>query len=299
MMTKKIKNTGIMIILFILVAFTWGSTWMAMKIAISTIPPIYATGLRFLVASPLLIVLSYFNRSPLLFPKGSRVFQFLICIAYFAIPFTLMIYGERSVNSALAAIIFANMPIAVLVISFLLLGERISFLQLLGLILGVGSLSSILWLESTHSEETWWPGVLSLLIAMLMHAIMYVLCKNSRQQVSVLTYNTLPCLGAGILLLCFGYFIETPDINLFSVRSLSAVIYLGIIGGVLGILAYFSLQKYASTFQASLVFLIFPLIAIGVEKIVNNTTINHVSLLFMLPLLIGISMLLYNKQSAK
>ncbi|MCX2958645.1 MAG: EamA family transporter, partial [Serratia symbiotica] len=43
-MTSKIKNTGIIIILFTPVALTWGTTWMAMKIAVSTVPPIYATG---------------------------------------------------------------------------------------------------------------------------------------------------------------------------------------------------------------------------------------------------------------
>lgn len=297
-MTSKIKNTGIIIILFTLVALTWGTTWMAMKIAVSTVPPIYATGLRFLAASPLLILLSYFTRTPLLFPKGNRVFQLWVCIAYFAIPFTLMIYGERYVNSALASIIFANMPVAVLMTSVLLLGERVSMTQLAGLILGVGSLAGILWLESANSGETRWPGVLALLAAVLIHAVMYVLCKKRGQKVSVLTYNTLPCLGAGFLLLFFGHFVEMPDTRLFSVSSLSAVAYLGVIAGVCGIMAYFALQQYASAFQASLVFLVFPLIAIGIEKMVENTTISNASLWLILPLLIGILLTLYSNKAA-
>ncbi len=289
------KNTGIVIILFTLVALTWGTTWMAMKIAVFTVPPIYATGLRFLIASPVLILLSYLTRTPLLFPKGSRVFQLWVCIAYFAIPFTLMIYGERYVNSALASIIFANMPVAILIISTLLLRERVNMMQFAGLILGVSSLSGILWLESTNSKETCWPGVLALLTAVLIHAVMYVLCKKRGEKVSVLTYNTLPCIGASFLLLFLGYFIEMPDISKFSAHSLSAIAYLGIIAGVGGIIAYFHLQQYAGVFQASLVFLVFPLIAIGVEKIIESTTINNISLWLILPLLIGILLTLYRK----
>ncbi|VEB58348.1 drug/metabolite transporter DMT permease [Salmonella enterica subsp. enterica] len=50
------------------------------------------------------------KKKTLLFPPGQRLFQFVICIFYFCIPFSLMIYGETYVNSGLAAIIFANMP---------------------------------------------------------------------------------------------------------------------------------------------------------------------------------------------
>ncbi len=35
-------------ILFLLVAVTWGTTWIAMKIALESIPPVFATGMRFL-----------------------------------------------------------------------------------------------------------------------------------------------------------------------------------------------------------------------------------------------------------
>lgn len=298
-MDIKLKNIGVITVLFTLVALTWGTTWMAMKIAVTVIPPIYATGLRFLIAAPLLLLLAYFTRAPLLFPKGRRGFQLLVCIAYFALPFTLMIYGERYVSSALASIIFANMPVAVLMVSVVVLGERISISQLSGLIIGVISLSGILWLESTGSGENRWPGIAALLAAVFMHAVMYVLCKKHGQQISVLTYNTLPCLGAGILLFMLGCFIEKPDASVFTAPAVLSVGYLGLVAGVFGILAYFALQQRASAFQASLVFLVFPLIAIALEKLVDKTTIANTSLWLIFPLLIGILLTLYTSKNVK
>lgn len=82
--------------------------------------------------------------------------------------------------------------------------------QFAGLILGVGSLAGILWLESINSGEKRWPGVLALLAAVVIHAVMYVLCKKRGQKVSVLTYNTLPCLGAGFLLLFLDILLKCP-----------------------------------------------------------------------------------------
>ncbi|MFI8418668.1 DMT family transporter [Serratia sp. NPDC078593] len=297
-MDNKAKNIGVTLSLFILVALTWGTTWMAMKVAVATIPPIYATGLRFLAASPLLLLFAYYTRTPLLFPKGSRGFQLLVCIAYFAIPFTLMIYGEHYVSSALASIIFANMPVAVLIVSIVLLGERVSISQLTGLIIGVASLSGILWQESTTSGETRWPGVVALLVAVLIHAVMYVLCKKRGQKVSVLTFNALPCLGAGILLLILGYFTEKPDTSIFAISSLLSVGYLGLVAGVFGILAYFALQQRATAFQASLVFLVFPLIAILVEKTVDKSTISTTSIYLIAPLLFSILLTLYRPKTS-
>lgn len=39
-------------LLFMTVCFIWGTTWLAMALAVATIPPIIATGIRFAVAAP-------------------------------------------------------------------------------------------------------------------------------------------------------------------------------------------------------------------------------------------------------
>ena len=75
--------------LFLFVCLTWGTTWMAMKLAVDTIPPLQATGLRFLIAAPFLIVLAKFYKAPLLFPAGKRWLMGIVSIFYFAIPFFL------------------------------------------------------------------------------------------------------------------------------------------------------------------------------------------------------------------
>lgn len=87
--------------LFALVSLTWGTTWLAMKVAVDTIPPLFATGLRFLCASPVLILIALWRRKPLIFPAGQRKFQMAVSVFYFAIPFTLMIYGEKYVSGDL------------------------------------------------------------------------------------------------------------------------------------------------------------------------------------------------------
>lgn len=195
-------------ILFLLVAVTWGTTWLAMKIALETIPPVFATGMRFLFSAPLLIIIAWVKKIPILFPVGQRLFQLAISMFYFAIPFSLMIYGEVYVNPGLAAIIFANMPVAILIASFLFLNEKTNSIQITGLIIALASLSFILITEARERTESQWTGVIALSSAVIIHAIVYTQCKKRCCKVSVISFNALPCFIAGVILSLVGSIFE-------------------------------------------------------------------------------------------
>lgn len=278
----------IILLLFFLVSITWGTTWIAMKIATETIPPFFATGIRFLVASPLLIVLAYYTKTPLLFPLGQRYFQLIVSIFYFSIPFTLMLYGGIYVSSSVASIIFSNMPVAVLIISFLYLKKKLFLTQKIGLIISLITLLIVLLIELESKCFVQWKGILALLFALLSHAIIYVECQKKCCNVSVITFNALPSLISGILLSTISWFLESPNINNFSNQSILAVFYLGDFSGIFGILSYFYLQQKVSAFYASTVFLIFPVIAGFLENYIYKSTILSCEIWFFFPLMIGI-----------
>ncbi|EKR5207595.1 DMT family transporter [Escherichia coli] len=281
------------LVLFLLVVLTWGTTWLAMRIAAETIPPVFATGMRFMFAAPFLISIAWLRKIPILFPPGQRLFQLVICIFYFSIPFSLMIYGETYVSSGLASLIFANMPVAVLIASSLFLKEKTNSMQIMGLTIAIVALAGILLEESKTSAESHWQGIIALVSAVIIHAIIYTQCKKRSCTVSVVTFNALPCFLAGLILSATGWFCERPEVSTFSVYSILATLYLGVFAGVFGILCYFALQQKASAFQASLVFLIFPLIAVSLESCIYGYGISTQSMLFIIPLVIGLFLTLF------
>ncbi|ALG80916.1 multidrug DMT transporter permease (plasmid) [Yersinia enterocolitica] len=285
----------LVILLFIMVSVTWGTTWLAMKLTVETIPPIFATGIRFMLAAPVLILISVLTKTRLLFPDGQKFFQLFVCIFYFSIPFSLMIYGETYVSPALASIIFSSMPVCVLFFSWLLLNERVGIIAILGLVTSTVSLLAILFIETNIGSNNQWVGIISLVIAVIMHALVYVQCKKRSCSVSVLTFNAIPSLVAGILLCIVGWIAEQPVISKFSQQSLLSVIYLGIIAGVFGILCYFQLQNKASAFQASTVFLVFPIIALLLDGYVYGRYFSLYSILLIIPLLTGVLLISLRK----
>lgn len=282
-------------ILFMMVSLTWGTTWLAMRIAAETIPPVFATGMRFMFAAPFLICIALLRKTPLFFPSGQLLFQLVICIFYFSIPFSLMIYGETYLSSGLASIIFANMPVAVLIASVVYLNEKTNLMQIAGLAIAIASLAAIIFEEESTGTETHWQGVVALISAVIIHALIYTQCKKRSCTVSVITFNALPCLVAGIILSAAGWFYERPQVSTFSAHSILATLYLGAFAGVFGILCYFALQKEANAFQASLVFLIFPLIAVSLENFIYGYAISTHSMFLIIPLATGIFLTLVSR----
>ncbi|WP_225377739.1 DMT family transporter, partial [Escherichia coli] len=82
--------------------------------------------------------------------------------------------------------------------------------------------------------EAHWRGVIAIVSAVIIHAIIYVQCKKRSCSVSVITFNALPCFLAGLILSMTGWFFEKPVMADFSVYSVLATLYLGAFAGVFG-----------------------------------------------------------------
>ncbi|WP_368085392.1 DMT family transporter [Vibrio splendidus] len=282
------NSKSLTILLFVSVCLIWGTTWFAMEVALHSIPPIFATALRFLLAAPLLAVLAKVFNQPLLFPKGKRQWLLIVALMYFAIPFTLMIYGEQYISSGLASIIFANMPVAVMLMSGLFLGLRLAKHQIFGLVTAVVSLCLILGNEMQMGGDDYLVGTICLGLAVAIHAVMYVLVQKHCKGIEVLTYNAVPSLIASLFLFAVSAMGESVNVESFTWDSISAVVYLGFVASVGGIVAYFKLGQVSTPFQASICFLIFPVVALLISCYINGEVLSEQSLLMMLPLLCGI-----------
>ncbi|PMN99764.1 multidrug DMT transporter permease [Vibrio sp. 10N.222.55.F9] len=282
------NSKSLTILLFVSVCLIWGTTWFAMEVTLHSIPPIFATALRFLLAAPLLAVLAKVFNQPLLFPKGKRQWLLIVALMYFAIPFTLMNYGEQYISSGLASIIFANMPVAVMLMSGLFLGLRLAKHQIFGLIAAVVSLCLILGNEMQMGGDDYLIGTVCLGLAVAIHAVMYVLVQKHCKGIEVLTYNAVPSLIAALFLFAVSAIGENVNIESFTWDSISAVVYLGFVASVGGVVAYFKLGQVSTPFQASICFLIFPVVALLISCYINGEVLSEQSLVMMIPLLCGI-----------
>ena len=123
-MSAVIENTGksrkhwlaalVTSLLFLIVCFSWGTTWLGIKIVVESVPPLTASGLRFLIAFPLFLAFARLRGDPVLFPRRRLGFFAFVTLCYFSLPYYLLNYGELHVSSGLTALLFSCMPVMIL-----------------------------------------------------------------------------------------------------------------------------------------------------------------------------------------
>lgn len=120
------------LLLFALVAM-WGSSFMFNGIAVSSLPPLVIVAGRVGIAAVVLIVFVYASgrRLPVL---GRNWWPFVVvALIGNAIPFYLITWGQQVVESALAGILMAFMPLATIVLAhFLIAGEHMTRQRAIG-----------------------------------------------------------------------------------------------------------------------------------------------------------------------
>ncbi|HLP47602.1 MAG TPA: EamA family transporter, partial [Candidatus Kapabacteria bacterium] len=124
-----------LLLAFAAVYVIWGSTYLAIRYAIETIPPFLMMGIRSLIAGSALYFWSY--------KKGERVKReqlrplLLLGILFFLLGHGLLAWGQKMVASGIAAILSVSDPLWICLIeSFMIKEFRLDRKQVAGLILG-------------------------------------------------------------------------------------------------------------------------------------------------------------------
>ena len=272
---------------FIIICLSWATTWLAVRIAVETIPPITATGLRFFIAFPMFLILAKIWNEPIWFLK-EHLFPFIyLTIFYFTIPYWLINFGAQYVSSGLMALLFSTMPIFTLIFSAVILKEKIFLSQVVGIVIGFLSLVVIIKLHLNLNYSNL-IGIILILISAIMHASSYILIKKQCRDISVITLHVLPMGIAGLLLTILGLTLEQPSFNAFSKDSILALSYL-ILASLMMSTLYFFLLKQMNLVVLSFIFIIVPAIAVFIGAWYENMPISSDFLFYLIVLLFGFS----------
>ena len=124
------------LLLFALVAM-WGSSFLFTKIAVAAIAPTDLVAGRFLLATATLAAVLAATRRRL--PGSPRLWLFFLAMALMGncIPFWLITWGQQRIDSGLAGILMAIMPLTTVMLAhFLVAGERLNRFKAAGFLLG-------------------------------------------------------------------------------------------------------------------------------------------------------------------
>jgi drug/metabolite transporter (DMT)-like permease len=264
---------------FGLVYFFWGSTYLAIDIAVEKIAPALMCGVRFLIAGTFMLVFCGLRGRRILYDSRQLGEMAVVGVLLLMGGNLTLSYAEKHVSSGLAALILAVTPLWFLVLDSLLLGDhRLPGRGKIGLALGVVGLAVLLWpqLMATSSfgrSELW--SSLSLIAGSFSWALGSVLAKKWKSpEVDPFSAVSWEMIAAGVANLLFAVAAGDFSAVIWTSRGVGATFYLVVCGSWIGYTAYIWLLGHVPTSKVSTYAYVNPVVAVFLGWLVLHEPVD-------------------------
>jgi drug/metabolite transporter (DMT)-like permease len=267
------------ILAFGLVYLFWGSTYLAIDIAVQTIPPALMCGVRFAIAGVVMLaVCAATGRTIWYSPKQIALAAVVGILLLMGGNLTLS-WAEQTVASGLAALIIAITPLWFLVLDSLLLGHhRISWRGKAGLALGIVGLFVLFWPE-LHSTSALGRRELLASIALIggsfLWALGSVLSKRWQSGMDVFSATGWQVTAAGAANFLFALMNRDFSRVTWTTRGVTATLYLVVCGSWIGYTAYIWLLEHVPTSKVSTYAYVNPVVAVFLGWLVLHERVDR------------------------
>jgi drug/metabolite transporter (DMT)-like permease len=263
-------------LLFVLLGFMWGSSYLFIKIGVDAgLPPFMLITLRLLIGFALLATVVAIAREPL--PRDARTYGHLIVMGAvnIAIPFSLITWAELSVDSALASILNAAVPLFVIVIAAIFLrDERITLNRVAGLAVGFVGVAILVGFNPADVVASDMAGEIALIGSTISYAVGAVYARRNihglRPMIPALFQVGFALVMVTILTLVF----ERPFEVAITPEAWFAVVWLGLLGSGLAYLVFFRILGRWGATRTSMVAYLLPVYGIALGALVLREPID-------------------------
>lgn len=259
---------------WIAVCLIWGTTYLGIRIALETIPPLAMAAARWIAAGTFLITILKARGERL---PGRSQWPALTLLGVLLLGFGngAVVWAEQTVPSGLTAVLVATSPFWMVGIDALRPdGERLTPRRVAGLVVGFGGIVLLVWPELTvgGSGRAFLAGVVSTQIACVGWAVgsSYARARGRghAKHENVLATAAFEMLFGGCVLLAASATIGELSRVTFSTRSLGALAYLIFVGAIGGFGAYAYALKHLPVATVSLYAYVNPIIAVVLGTLV-------------------------------
>jgi drug/metabolite transporter (DMT)-like permease len=267
-------------VLFLALGFTWGSSYLFIKIGVGSVPPLtLIAGRLTLGAAFLLLVVVLARQEP---PRSARMYGhlFVMALVNIVIPFVLITYGEQSIDSALASILTATVPLTVIVLAPLFLpDERVTLPKIAGLSVGFTGVILLVAPDLANLGDADLRGELMLLGAAVAYGVGNVYSRRNVHGLRPMIPALFQVSFAALLVVPVALVVDRPFADVQPTpEALFSIAWLGILGSGVAYLAYFTVLRAWGATRTSMVAYLLPVvgIALGAMVLGDPITLNRI-----------------------
>ncbi len=275
--TRALAIAAALLVLYVV----WGSTYLGIAIAIESIPPFMMAASRFFVAGAVLLIWSRVRGGSTFVWPSRREWRDSAIVGSLLLGggMGLVAFGELTIPSGIAAILIAMMPVWVAILGRVILGERLPGLVMIGVAVGFVGVAVLAGPTALGHTEALDPIAL---VALMVAPICWALGALFSSHRAVLPRHALTATAAqmltgGVALTVmsaitgeFGRF----DAAAVTTASLGALVYLTVIGSLLGFTTFGWLVRVAPLSLVTTYAYVNPVVAVALGALVLREPIE-------------------------
>jgi drug/metabolite transporter (DMT)-like permease len=285
---------------FLAVYLIWGSTYLAIRYAIETLPGLLMAGARFVVAGSFVFAWSLRRARSVVGAKLSKRFW----AASSSGGNRTVVWAERRVPSGLASLLIATMPFWVVLLDWARpQGSRPPAIVVLGMALGFAGLLLLVPLGARGGDALINPlGALVLVLGALSWATGSLYALHAELPESLLLSSGMEMIAGGILLLLAGALAgEVGELrpSVVSARSFLAFAYLVVFGSIVAFSAFTYLLEVSTPSRVSTYAYVNPVIAVVLGWLLAGEALTTRTLLGATVIVSAVAMVTAGKAPAR
>lgn len=265
-LVRPINKSKLMLnfLLYISASLIWGSTWLAIKLQLSQVPPILSVAYRFSLAALILLAYCRFTRKRLGFSLRDHFFMALQGFSLFGLSYCGSYIATSYMTSGLVAVVFSTILMWNILNLRIFMGQPVAWRAFVGGALGLSGICTIFWHDLVSLSAT--QGLIGMLIALgaayLASVGNVVGARNAKNGVPVTQANAYG-MGYGGLLTLVIYFAMGGALTMdWSFGYLGPMLYLTLFGSIVAFGCYMLLIGRIGAEYAAYVMLLMPIIAL-------------------------------------
>ncbi|MDF2911776.1 MAG: transporter [Sporolactobacillus laevolacticus] len=281
------------IINYMILCLIFGTTFLAIKIGVDAgTPPFFSAGVRFFLAGMLLFIWMLWRKEAKLSLLLRKELWFIGLGLTFS-TFAALYWAEQYVSSGMAAVLSATGPMIIIIIQVIASHKKITASSLIGCAIGfVGVFMLILPNLTVKSDGYEILGCIIILLGETGYAAATVYSKQVNflfSTMSPITLNAVQMICGGTALIVLSLFTEKINFSsLFTGNTIGSLLYLTIIGSMIGHTIYYWLVVRTNPIFPSTWLYVSPIIALIIGHLIYKETVSSVSIIGSLTIISGV-----------
>ncbi len=279
---------------FAIVCVVWGTTYLFIRIALETIPPLLLTATRFTVAGLIMLLIAKLRGESI--PRDRRTLLNLAFVGFLMVGVgnLSVVWAEQWVPSGLAALLVATAPFWMAIIEgFRTGGERVDLRGGIGMLIGFIGVAMLVTPGGGMTAKWSLPFILGALAIQVGGACWQYGSAHGKyklKHVPLLSSAALQMLFGGLILAIVGLSIGEASRFTVTPRTLGALVYLTIFGSIIAYSSYVFALAHMRTTHTALYAYVNPVVAVFLGWLVLAEPLTWVSVVAMVVILAGVAL---------